>query len=186
MIDNIQHNSKPCPIGKFSNQDDNVPVDKCTECPEGTSTSEVGQVSCEFCPSGKYYSRDYQDRCLPCAKPVNNCLGGISCGKNFEGFLCTKCKENHYTLVDQCVKCPDNSYGQYIVAIIFVVGVIVTVKRVTKETLTEDKAKFSTIIRKKKKARSIEKEKKRQRKKIDSLPVRIFMRRKHQIRCMEQ
>ena len=161
MIDNIQHNSKPCPIGKFSNQDDNVPVNKCTECPEGTSTSEVGQVSCDFCESGKYYSRDYSDRCLPCAKPVNNCLGGISCGKNFEGFLCTKCKENHYILVDQCIKCPDNAYGQYVVAIIFVVGVIVTVKRVTKETLTEDKAKFSTIIRKKKKARNIEKEKKK-------------------------
>ena len=90
MIDNIQHNSKPCPIGKFSNQDDNLPVNKCTESPEGTSTSEVGQVSCDFCESGKYYSRDYLDRCLPCAKPVNNCLGGMSCGKNFEGFLSEK------------------------------------------------------------------------------------------------
>jgi len=128
-----QSNCKNCGIGKFNNlqgqSDESV---ACRTCPLNTLIE--GASECCTQP-GKYQNND---QCFDCPQP-QYCLGGTTCKGNREGLACMKCKANYYTLDgNNCIKCPESSIGQWIIAIAIIILCIFIIHKILKENFVEE------------------------------------------------
>ncbi|GMH42991.1 hypothetical protein BSKO_10913 [Bryopsis sp. KO-2023] len=103
-----------CLIGYFNPF--NRTGEACLECPFGADCAG-GRVLPR--PNAGYWSNETKLEMYQC-DPPSHCLVGGECAAGLEGTLCTRCKEGHFKLIDNCLGCPGKGPFALLIILLYI------------------------------------------------------------------